>query len=147
MKLICIAYLFEAVSIGTSEVDVEVGGGGGGGGNAGGGVTLTLKSSEAEKSHNLEKLLVFPLPELVVLASEDAEVVVFGAGFLLRFLAEDLGSSPRFIVSTRWAKLLARLTTSVVFVVSEEVVEASEKNNCLSDVGKSPEKKFVKSIL
>jgi len=107
MKLICIAYLFEAVSIGTSEVDVEVGGGGGGGGNAGGGVTLTLKSSEAEKSHNLEKLLVFALPELVVLeTSEDAiEVIVedmFGAGgFLLRFLAEDLGSSPRFIVSTR----------------------------------------------
>ena len=107
MKLICLAYLFEAVSIGTSEVDVEVGGGGGGGGNAGGGVTLTLKSSEAEKSHNLEKLFVFGLPELVVLeTSEDAiEVIVedmFGAGgFLLRFLAEDLGSSPRFIVSTR----------------------------------------------
>ena len=128
--------LLEAVSIGTSEEDVEVGGGGGGG-NAGG-VTLRLKSSEAEKSQSLERPLVF-LPEAV---SEAALLlVVLGPNFLLRFL-ELLASSPRFMVSTKWAKLLAKLTTSVVFVASEDVAEvASEKNNCLSEVGKSPETK------
>ena len=87
--------LLEAVSIGTSEEDVEVGGGGGGG-NAGG-VTLRLKSSEAEKSQSLERPLVF-LPEAV---SEAALLlVVLGPNFLLRFL-ELLASSPRFMVSTK----------------------------------------------
>ena len=107
--------LLEAVSIGTSEEDVEVGGGGGGG-NAKkmnnfekkfmlkiivyvpGGVTLRLKSSEAEKSQSLERPLVLFLPEAV---SEAALLlVVLGPNFLLRFL-EPLASSPRFMVSTK----------------------------------------------
>jgi hypothetical protein len=129
--------LLEAVSIGTSEEDVEVGGGGGGG-NAGG-VTLRLKSSEAEKSQSLERPLVVFLPEAV--SEAELLLVVLGPNFLLRFL-ELLASSPRFMVSTKWAKLLAKLTTSVVFVASEGVADvASEKNNCLSEVGKSPETK------
>ena len=78
-------YLFEAVSIGTSDlnsdVEVEIGGGGGGG-NVGGGVTFKLKSSEAEKSHNLDNPLAF-LAE----AGSEADVVLVG-NFLLRFLAD-----------------------------------------------------------
>ena len=80
VTVVCI-YLFEAVSIGTSDVEVEIGGGGGGG-NVGGGVTFKLKSSDAEKSHNLDNPLVF-LPE----AGSEADVVLVG-NFLLRFLAD-----------------------------------------------------------
>ena len=58
-------------------------------------------------------------------------------------------TSPKFMVSTKWARLLAKLTTSVVLAVLLSVEDAvvlwvaefSAKNSCRSEVGKSPETK------
>jgi hypothetical protein len=98
-------FLFSALSMGTSEdrVEPEVPiGGGGGGGKAGGGVTL--KSSGAEKSKSLDKPFLVSLEvigpeEVVELELDPVKSFFMEAG--LRFLELDLGSSPRFIVSTK----------------------------------------------